>query len=59
MSIAKVQNRKLFSGTATNVVADDGVALRWYEKVLLGTIIFEVPLQIDKLLMYREPDGAL
>ncbi len=59
MSIAKVQNRKLFSGTATNVVADDGIALRWYEKVLLGTIIFEVPLQIDKLLMYREFDGEL
>src|SRR6056297_1916409 len=34
-------------------------ALRWHERIFLAIGIFEIPLQIDTYLMFREQDAML
>ena len=58
MSTLEIKNR-LPERLSARYASDDVVGLRWYEKVLLGIVIFELPLQIDTFLMYREQNGEL
>jgi O-antigen ligase len=59
MSSIQLKNRLPLGTSAPQAVAGEVGGLRRYEKLLLGAAIFELPLQIDTYLMYREFDGNL
>ena len=39
--------------------ADEAEPLHWYEKLVLGVGVVEIPLQIDKYFMFQEADSEL
>ncbi len=64
MSTLEIKNRLPLGSTSLGAssIGDRGLddaGLQWYEKCLLAVILFEIPLQLDTLLLYSDWDGEL
>ena len=59
MSTVQLKNRLPQRYLVTSTSNSEVEGLRWFEKVLLGVGILEIPLQIDKYFMFHERDANL